>query len=175
MLFRSVVTAEARRSFERAVALDGKQFKARFYLGMAHEQDGRKDDAAKTWQTLIAESPVGAPWVPAVQQALARIGAPVPDVPRAPGPSAADVAAAAQMSDADRGEMIKGMVAGLAARLAQDGSDIDGWLRLMRAYMVLDEPDKASAATADARKALASDADKLRRIDELAAQLGIKG
>jgi cytochrome c-type biogenesis protein CcmH len=71
--------------------------------------------------------------------------------------------------------MIKGMVSRLAERLAQDGSDVDGWLRLMRAYMVLGETDKATAATADARKALGADADKLRRINELAAQLGIKG
>ncbi|MGE0564697.1 MAG: c-type cytochrome biogenesis protein CcmI [Pseudolabrys sp.] len=178
-----VVTAEARQSFERAVVLDGKQFKARFYVGMAQEQDGRKDDAVKTWSALITDSPPGAPWVPAVQQALARIGAPVPEaapalapapVP-APGPSTADVAAAAQMSEADRSEMIKGMVSRLATRLAENGSDVDGWLRLMRAYMVLGDPDKARAATADARKALAGEMDKLRQIDELAAQLGIKG
>ena len=79
------------------------------------------------------------------------------------------------MTDAERGDMIKGMVSRLAARLAQDGSDVDGWLRLMRAYMVLGEADKAGAATVDARKALAADADKLRRVNDLAAQLGIKG
>jgi cytochrome c-type biogenesis protein CcmH len=79
------------------------------------------------------------------------------------------------MTDAERNDMIKGMVSRLAERLAQDGSDVEGWLRLMRAYMVLGDTDKANAAAADARKALAADTDKLRRVNDLAAQLGIKG
>ena len=69
--------------------------------------------------------------------------------------------------------MITGMVARLADRLKNDGSDVDGWLRLVRSYSVLGERDKAVAALADARRALAGDADKLRRMDELAKSLGI--
>lgn len=190
MAENGIVTADARQAFERAVALDGQQFKARFFIGMAQEQDGRKDEAAKTWQALIAEAPSDAPWVASVRQALAALGAPPTNTPapqtqdaqaptagtsQTPGPSTEDVAAASKMTEAERGDMIKGMVSRLASRLAQDGSDVDGWLRLMRAYMVLGETDKATAATTDARKALSADADKLRRINELAAQLGIKG
>lgn len=187
MAANGIVTAEARQAFERAVGLDARQFKAHFFIGMAQEQDGRKDEAAKTWRTLIADSPKDAPWIPSVRQALAALGTPpAGDAPPqadgskanatvAPGPSAADVAAASTMTDAERGDMIKGMVSRLADRLAQDGSDVEGWLRLMRAYMVLGESDKAGVAAADARKALGADAEKLRRINELAAQLGIKG
>ena len=58
--------------------------------------------------------------------------------------------------------MIRGMVARLADRLKQDGDDLEGWQRLLRAYMVLGERDKAHAAAADAKRALASDPDKLR-------------
>lgn len=180
-----IVTAEAKDAFDRAVALDKNQYKARFFEGLAAEQDGRKDDAVKTWRALIADAPKDAPWVVSVQEALTRLGAsdtgiaaapqapnPAPG-PNAPGPSTADVAAASTMSEAERGEMIQGMVSRLAARLAQDGSDVEGWLRLMRAYMVMGARDKAGAATADARRALAADADKLRRVDALATQLGI--
>ena len=63
--------------------------------------------------------------------------------------------------------MVRGMVARLAERLKQDGSDVEGWLRLVRAYMVLGDKEKARAAAADARRALATDPDKLRRVDEL--------
>jgi cytochrome c-type biogenesis protein CcmH len=42
--------------------------------------------------------------------------------------------------------MIKGMVAGLAARLAQNPEDYEGWLMLGRSYMVLQDPDKAADA-----------------------------
>jgi cytochrome c-type biogenesis protein CcmH len=41
--------------------------------------------------------------------------------------------------------------------------------------MVLGERDKARAAAGEARHALASDPDKLRRIDELVKGLGIEG
>jgi cytochrome c-type biogenesis protein CcmH len=91
----------------------------------------------------------------------------------APGPSAADVDAAAKLNPDQQKQMITGMVARLADRLKNDGSDVDGWLRLVRSYSVLGEPDKARAAVADARRALADDPDKLRRIDELAKSLGI--
>jgi cytochrome c-type biogenesis protein CcmH len=79
------------------------------------------------------------------------------------------------MSPADRDQMVRGMVERLAARLSADGSDVEGWLRLMRAYVVLGERAKARAAAADARRALASEPEKLRRIDEGARNFGIDG
>ena len=70
-------------------------------------------------------------------------------------------------------QMIRSMVARLADRLKQDGSDVAGWERLLRAYMVLGDRDKAQAAAADARKALAGDADKLRHLDEVIKDLKV--
>jgi len=67
--------------------------------------------------------------------------------------------------------MVRGMVDRLAERLARDGSDLDGWVRLVRAYEVLGEHDRARAAAADARRALAGEADKLRRLDAAVADL----
>jgi cytochrome c-type biogenesis protein CcmH len=105
-----------------------------------------------------------------VREALLRVGhAPVAQA----GPAAADIAAASTMSEGERTEMVRGMVARLADRLKLDGNDAEGWLRLLRAYMVLGERDKANAAAADARRALAADPDKVRRIDELAKGLGL--
>ena len=56
------------------------------------------------------------------------------------------MAAAKDMSEADRGAMIRGMVDRLATRLKQNGDDVEGWLRLVRAYMVMGERDKAASA-----------------------------
>lgn len=64
----------------------------------------------------------------------------------APGPTRADMEAAAQMSDSERGEMIRSMVERLAARLEEEPDDRDGWLRLARAYEVLGETEKAAEA-----------------------------
>ncbi len=60
---------------------------------------------------------------------------------------------------------IQTMVDRLAARLKQDGSDVAGWLQLIRSYNVMDQADKARAATADARQALASDPSKLEQFN----------
>ncbi len=79
------------------------------------------------------------------------------------------------MSEKDRSAMIHAMMARLADRLKHDGGDIEGWQRLLRAYMVMGERDKAHAAAVDARRALASEPDKLRRIDELIKGLGLQG
>ncbi len=174
-----VVTAEAKSAFERASALDKTDVKTRFYLGMAADQDGNRAQAEAIWRDLLASAPPDAPWVEIVRHALDR-GAPgaaasaAPSAsPPAPGPSAADVAAASQMKPDEQNQMIVGMVARLADRLKQDGSDVEGWLRLVRAYKVLGERDKAQAAATDARRALAAEPDKIRRIDELAKELGL--
>jgi cytochrome c-type biogenesis protein CcmH len=79
------------------------------------------------------------------------------------------------MAPAERNEMIEGMVARLAQRMAENGSDVDGWLRLIKAYSVLGERDKAQTAATQARAALAGNSDNLRRIGELAKELGLEG
>jgi cytochrome c-type biogenesis protein CcmH len=70
--------------------------------------------------------------------------------------------------------MIVGMVEGLAERLKKDGGDFEGWMRLVRAYAVLGERDKARVAASDARRAVERDADKLRRLDALVKELGLE-
>ena len=168
-----VVTNEAKAAFQQAVTLDPKNPKARYYLGLAAEQDGKKQEAAALWGALASDSPPDAPWMPVLRTALARVGAPMPAIAATPGPNAADVAAAQQMSPQDRAAMVRGMVEGLEQRLATDGADIEGWLRLMRAWNVLGESDKAKAAAGQARTQFAKDDGALARIDTLARELGL--
>lgn len=179
-----VVTAEAKAAFEAALASDPKDPKARYFLGLAAEQDGRPADAARIWGQLAADSPPDAPWMAFLREALARVGAPAPSLgaslgapvgasPARPGPGAADVAAAQDMTPAARDQMVRGMVARLEARLATDGNDLEGWLRLMRAWTVLGEADKAKAAAGDARTHFTADQAALARIDALARELGL--
>jgi len=171
-----MVTAEAKESFDRALKLDREAFKARYFLGLAAEQDGRQQDAAKIWRALIEGAPPGAQWLGFVRESLMRVDpSATPPSVASPGPSAADVAAANEMSPEQRNEMVRGMVARLADRLKQEGTDVDGWARLLRAYMVLGEPDKARAAAGDARRALAGEPEKVRQIDELVKGLGLEG
>jgi cytochrome c-type biogenesis protein CcmH len=189
-----IVTEDARGSFERALALDGNDVRARFFIGLAAEQDGRRQEAATVWRDLIAKAPAGASWVEFVQSSLARVegtasaqAQPKPSrrpgadtssaagVNSAPGPSEQDMAAAAELTPQQRNDMVRGMVDRLAERLKQDGSDVESWLRLVRAYAVLGEREKARAAAADARRALAPAPDKVRRLDDLVKGLGLEG
>jgi len=168
-----IVTADAKAAFERALVRNAGEVKARFYLGLAAEQDGRREEAARIWRELVAGAPAGAPWVGFVREALARVGG--GDVAGARGPSNEDVAAASEMTEEQRGEMIRTMVARLAERLKTNGADPDGWLRLVRAYMVMGDRDKARAAAGDARRALANDPDKLRKLEDGVKGLGLEG
>jgi cytochrome c-type biogenesis protein CcmH len=85
------------------------------------------------------------------------------------------MAAAKDMNETDRGAMIRGMVDRLATRLKQNGDDVEGWLRLVRAYMVMGERDKAVAALTDARQAVANDTERLRQLNEGLKNLGLDG
>ena len=167
-----VVTAEAKAAFERAIARDPHEAKARYFLGLAAEQDGKNEEAAAMWRSLLAEAPAGAPWIGFVREALARVaGAPV----AAAGPNAAEISAASDMSDDARRDMIRGMVMRLADRLHDNGADVEGWLRLVRAYVVLGDRDKAKDAAAEAKRALGERPDDIKRIDDLIKGLGLEG
>jgi cytochrome c-type biogenesis protein CcmH len=187
-----VVTAEAKEVFEKAVAGDASHVQARYFLGLAAEQDGNRVQAAATWRALIDAAAPDAPWLDFVRGAIARVeGAAAsadpnsaarsssansaPSSGRSPGPNEEQVAASSDLSTGQRNDMIRGMVERLSERLHRDGSDIEGWLRLVRSYMVLGESDKARSAVADARRALAGDPGKLRRLDELVKGLGLEG
>ncbi len=167
-----MVTAEAKDLFGRAVARDSHEAKARYFLGLAAEQDGKADEAAAIWRSLLADAPPKAQWAEFVRGALARVaGTPV----AAAGPGADDLAAAAKMSDDQRRDMIRSMVARLADRLQNDGADVEGWLRLVRSYVVLGDRDRARGAAADARRALGGRPDEVKRIDDLVRELGLEG
>lgn len=165
-----VVTAEAKAEFERAVAMNADEPKANYFLGLAAEQDGRQAEAAAIWRGMLGKAPADAPWRPLVEAALARVGGPA-----APTLPSETMAAAKDMNADDRNAMIRGMVDRLATRLKQNGDDVEGWLRLLRAYMVMGERDKAAGALADARQAVANDSERLRQLNEGAKNLGLGG
>jgi cytochrome c-type biogenesis protein CcmH len=152
-----VVTAEAKSQFDRALALDAQDVMANFYLGMAADQDGRRADAEKIWRDLLARAPPGAPWVELVRHSLDRT-APAGTATASPTPGGSG----APPADHD----VNAMVERLANRLKKDGSDAQGWVQLVRSYRALGQFDKAQTAVADARRALAGDADGLRQFAE---------
>jgi cytochrome c-type biogenesis protein CcmH len=163
-----VVTAQARGAIDRALALDPKHLQGRISRALALEQDGDRAGAAGVLKTVLADAPPGAPWAPGLKREIARLdGAP----PR--GPTAEQVDAAQSMSEGDRTTMIRGMVEGLAARLASEGGGIDDWLKLVRSYKVIGETEKARQAAAQARERYAKDGEALAKINSLVQSLGL--
>ena len=164
------VTPEARKTFDKALALDAGSVPARYYLALAAMQDGKRDDARRMWTDMLAGAPQDAPWTAPVRRALAELDsqqtpADAPTKAAAPGPGVGDVAAAAKMGEGERNAFIRSMVARLADRLKQNGDDPEGWARLVRAYGVLGQKDRADEATGEARKALGADAAKFARFE----------
>ena len=166
------VTPAAETALQLVLKADPGSGMARYYLAIAAMQAGEPRHAIDGLQALLAELPADSPVRPQLGRQVAAAaqaaGIPMPKLaegrPPAPGPAAlgptagSDAAAAAggpdakavadaaNMSDTQRQEMIRGMVAQLAAKQQADPSNLDGWLRLGRAYGVLHEPDKAADA-----------------------------
>ncbi len=157
-----VVTAEAKAAFERALALDASEFKARYFIGLAAEQDGRPAEAAAMWRALLRQRAAG--------RDLARLRSGIADAGRSQRAETGCAGAFVRrcrsrgktVARAAHGDGAAAWSTQLAERLKSDGRDVEGWVRLMRAYMVLGERDKAASAVAEARRALADDADRLR-------------
>ena len=159
-----VVTAESKAAFERAAAIDADNARATFYLGLAAQQDGNVAEAATIWRGLIAKAPANAPWLPVVREQLARLEK--PDAVPPPGPTPEAVAEVNAMSPSERAQFMRDRVEQLATRLHENGTDVQGWLRLLRAYMVMGERDKVKIAVDEARGALAHEPEKLKVLDE---------
>jgi cytochrome c-type biogenesis protein CcmH len=180
-----VVTEDARKALERAVELDPKLIEPRLVLIIAKEQDGQLAAAIADWRTMLATAPADAPWRKLVEKRLAddeaklagKTPAAEPEAgsgQAAVGPSPSDVAAAQKMAPTDRQAMIENMVQRLADRLNKESDDLPGWLKLVRAYTVLDRKDDALKALQKAKTQFSGNQEALHELDALAAELGLK-
>ncbi|AZO09094.1 c-type cytochrome biogenesis protein CcmI [Mesorhizobium sp. M3A.F.Ca.ET.080.04.2.1] len=169
-----IVSAEAQGAFEAALKLDPVNAKANFYLAMGLAQEGRKAEAAAAWQKMLGILPPDSPWRTAVKQALAETAGPaVAAGASAKGPDAEQMQAAQQMSPQDRQAMIETMVAGLDDRLKQNPRDEEGWMRLIRSYVVLGKADQARDALARAVAVFGPDSEQAKKFTAFAASLGV--
>ena len=182
--------AEAAANFARAVSLDPRDPRARYFLAVKKDIGGDHTGAIADWLTLLAETPADAPWRPDLVRTIEQVGKlnridvaaklaaveikppPLPVAARAiPGPSAADLSAAASIPPREQNRMAEEMVARLEQRLASKPDNIDGWIMLMRSRMTLGQPDKAAAAL---KSALAANPAKAGLLRQQADILGVR-
>lgn len=186
------VTPAALTAFRGALRADPQDPRARYFVAVEMDQRGDREAAMTAWIDLINSAPPGAPWATEVRafvEDLARergqdisgrlrpaaAGAPAAVPPGIPGPTAAQIAEADSMTEADRQAMIQGMVSGLEERLRASPRDRDGWVRLMRARMVLGDGAAATAAFRNGMRAFADSPSDQAALTEAARRLRVPG
>jgi cytochrome c-type biogenesis protein CcmH len=130
------VSKEAEAVFREALAEDPRELMSRYYVGLALATRNDKQGALSLWEGVLADAPANAPWRSNLVDQVAGLKAQAGGA--APNPAA--------------------MVAALAQRLDTNPNDLQGWLRLIRAYAVLGDKGKAVAALTRARGVFANQA-----------------
>ena len=166
-----LVLEPARIAYEKLAAADPNRLEPRFWLALAKEQDGKRDEAAAEYRAVLSAAPPDMPWRDVVEQRLAAV---TKSSSSRRGPSASDVQAAAKFTPPEREAIIAGMVESLAARLRMDETDAEGWQKLIDSYMTLRKHELANAALSDARKALAGNKSALTALNEQARRLELR-
>jgi len=190
------VTPPALSAFRRALALNAGDPRAQYFLAAFKEQQGDHAGAIADWIALLKSAPPGASWTAQVREVTQRTAQqyniditgklPAPaqtgeaSRPEAssntmPGPTPDQIAGAGRMPEADRMPMIRGMVERLAAELKENPRNEEGWVRLMRARMVLGDAGAAADAYRDARKAFAGQPAETAALQAAARDLRIPG
>ena len=180
---------EAERLFRRALELQPGNPASRFYLATLKDSSGDHRAAVDELIQLLREAPPGAPWEPQVRQAVTAIAAenridiadrlpppqPAPAAATAaiPGPTREQIEAARAIPPSQQDAMVQQMVERLAARLRENPRDADGWIRLMRSRMVLNQPDAAREALRSGLAAFPNEAATQQRLRTAAGELGV--
>jgi cytochrome c-type biogenesis protein CcmH len=89
-----------------------------------------------------------------------------------PGPTRADMAAAANLPSGQQQAMVQAMVDGLEAKLEKNPANVNGWIMLMRSRITLGETVKAKTALNKAIESNPGAKDKLRQEAQI---LGVPG
>lgn len=183
---------EAEQLFRRVVELQPTNAQARYYLATLKDMRGDHRTAVDELLTLLREAPADAPWEPQVREAVIGIARrnnidiasrlPPPRAPQQsaatagiPGPTREQMEQARGIPPSQQDEMVKGMVDRLASRLRQNPRDEQGWVRLMRSRMVLNDRPAAGEALRSALSAFNGDAAAQQRLRTAGQELGVPG
>lgn len=177
------VSPEAQKVLEQALARDPSNGVARYYGGLMMAQIGRPDVGFGMWNKLLRESAPDDPWVAPIRDQIEDLawlaGAKNFQMPRmsgptrGPGPSQADIAAAADMTPEERQAMIDGMIDRLSTRLAEEGGPPEDWARLIFVLSQRGDRDQAAEIYAEAQGVFAENPEALQTLQDAAEQAGV--
>jgi len=182
MLILSVngyVSPQAETALKAVLSRDPNHGPALYYSGHMMAQNDRPDVAFRLWNRLLRDGPDDAPWLEPIRTQIPELAflAGISDFelpqPQLKGPSPEDIAAASDMTDGDRMDMIRGMVSQLSDRLATQGGGPSEWARLINALGVLGDIEQAKTIFANAKEVFASNMGALDQVTTAARQIGI--
>ncbi|HEY8003224.1 MAG TPA: tetratricopeptide repeat protein, partial [Phenylobacterium sp.] len=151
------LTDDARQAFVQTLKLDPKNVAARFQLARGRMRAGDKAGGLADWRALLADMPASDPRRADLQQAIAQA-----ENPAAPAAQGGGLSG-------DQMTAVRGMVDGLAKRLAASPDDPAGWVQLVRAYAVLGEAGKRDEALKTARARYGAKPEIMAELDKAAA------
>jgi cytochrome c-type biogenesis protein CcmH len=187
----------AKAAFDKAITLDPKDPRSRYFLAVSKDLDGDHRGAINDWLKLLKDTPKNAPWEADLIRTIEQVGkinkidvikslanaqesrnsdlsATLKSIAAAPipGPSKAEMAQAAKLPPGQQQQMVTSMVEGLETKLAKNPKNVDGWIMLMRSRMTLGETAKAKAALT---KSVAANPEAQSKLLKEAQILGVPG
>lgn len=189
------VPSDASAAFRKALSLDPKDPRSRYFLGVEQDMAGKHAEAIESWFALLKDTPAGAPWEADVRKTIEQVAdkekidvkdrlaalkpapGPAPAGPAAaldgiPGPTREQMSAASQLPSGQQEAMVRGMVDGLAAKLQADPKQPDRWMMLIRSRMMLGQGREAAEALA---QAIAANPESRGQLVGAAKTLGVPG
>lgn len=191
---RDPMPSAALTAFRRALTIDPKDPRSRYFTAVARDLRGEHQGAIDDWLALLKDTPPGATWENDLRRTITQVAkinkidvteklaalAPTSNHPAMPGgliggagipgPSAEQIRAAAALTPSQQDSMAQQMVSQLEGKLRTNPGNLDGWVMLMRSRKTLGEEAKASRALADA---IAANPAAAARLQSEAAALGI--
>lgn len=168
---QGAISPEAEAALAEALRRDRDDAEALFLMGLSALRSGRPDLGFGFWRRFAEVAPDDHPWKAQVMADLEAVAAAAGAKWQAPLPPAvADAAAGAAPPDATA---IRGMVEGLADRLASQGGSAQEWAQLLRALGVLGETERARAIWTEAQGVFAGRPDDLALVRAAAKGAGV--
>lgn len=160
------VSPEAELALRRLEEAAPEHPAALYYAGLLLAATGRPDLAFPYWRRLVEDVAQGQPHR---DMAMRQVG----DLAWLAGSDWEPPVAAEGGDAAAQDEMIRGMVEGLASRLAEQGGPAEDWARLVTSLAVLGDAARAEAILGEAREVFAGDAEASGVLDRAAEEAGL--
>ncbi|MEX0645002.1 MAG: tetratricopeptide repeat protein, partial [Parvularculaceae bacterium] len=175
---RGSVTDEANAAFARALDVEPREPRARYYLALRRYQQGDKAEALKALAALVNDAPDGAPWLPIAQNELVSVAMELKQTLEEAGLSESAQARLEQMMAAQSkgapdaiGADRATEIAAIEALISSGEAKYTDWLRLADVHRAAGDRGKAEETLARARERYAAAPFVLQEIAAAEAKL----